>query len=120
MTATHLLSAALALLAFCVAAETLQQLSFKSGANRTGDGGRGLALQPLIWLGVGLWVIESVAWVLVLQRTPLSLAYPIMTATYATVPLGGLLLLKEPMSGRQRLGAGLIFVGVVCVGLSGL
>ena len=120
MTATHLMPVALALLAFCVAAETLQQLSFKSGANRAEGRGLALALQPLIWLGVGLWVIESVAWVLVLQRSPLSLAYPIMTATYATVPLGGLLLLREPMSARQRLGAGLIFAGVVCVGLSGL
>jgi drug/metabolite transporter (DMT)-like permease len=120
MTSPHLMPVALALLAFCVVAETLQQLSFKSAANRATGGGLGLVLQPLIWLGVGLWVIESVAWVLVLQRTLLSLAYPIMTATYATVPLGGLLLLKEPMSGRQRLGAGLIFAGVVCVGMSGL
>lgn len=120
---THLIPAALGLLAFCVIAETVQQLAFKAGTNRAGASDsvvRGVALQPLIWLGVGLWVVESIAWVLVLQRAPLSLAYPIMTASYATVPLGGLILLRERMSGRQRLGAGLIFAGVLCVGLSGL
>ncbi|WP_304165559.1 permease [Phenylobacterium aquaticum] len=123
MSETHLVPAALGLLAFCVAAETVQQLAFKTGADRASASGGpplGVALQPLIWLGVGLWAVESIAWVLVLQRAPLSLAYPIMTATYATVPLGGLILLRERMTGRQRLGAGLIFAGVLCVGLSGL
>lgn len=123
MTVHRLTPPALALLAYCVAAETIQQLSFKAGANRAGRADsipRGLALQPLIWLGVGLWVAESIGWVLVLQRAPLSLAYPIMTATYATAPLGGVLLLKESISARQRLGAGLIFAGVVCVGVSGI
>jgi len=123
MNETHLVPAALGLLAFCAVAETIQQLAFKTGADQASDRGghpARVALQPLIWLGVGLWVVESIAWVLVLQRAPLSLAYPIMTATYATVPLGGLILLRERMSGRQRLGAGLIFAGVLCVGLSGL
>lgn len=123
MTADKLAPAALGLLAFCIAAETIQQLSFKLGAGRADASPnfvRGVLLQPLIWTGVMLWAVESIAWVLVLQRAPLSMAYPIMTATYATVPLAGLLLLKETMSPRQKLGAGLIFAGVVCVGMSGI
>jgi undecaprenyl phosphate-alpha-L-ara4N flippase subunit ArnE len=122
MTAVRLVPAALGLLAFCIAAETLQQLSFKIGGTRAeGAGGfvRGLALQPLIWLGLALWVVESIAWVLVLQKSPLSMAYPVMTATYATVPLAGLVLLKEQMSRRQMLGAALIFAGVLTVGIAG-
>jgi undecaprenyl phosphate-alpha-L-ara4N flippase subunit ArnE len=114
--------AALALLAFCIVAETVQQLSFKVGggrAERAASFARGVALQPLIWLGLALWVVESIAWVLVLQKTPISLAYPVMTATYATVPLMGVLLLKERMTRRQLVGAVLIFAGVVGVGLSG-
>jgi len=54
------------------------------------------------------------------ERARLSLAYPVMTLTYACVPVAGLILLRETMSSRQKLGAALIFAGVVCVGASGL
>jgi len=122
VTAARLVPTALALLAFCIAAETVQQLAFKAGTARAEAAPgfvRGVALQPLIWLGLVLWAIESIAWVHVLQRAPLSMAYPVMTATYATVPLAGLVLLKEKMTLRQKLGALLIFGGVICVGVSG-
>ncbi|HEV2531943.1 EamA family transporter [Phenylobacterium sp.] len=122
MTAAKLVPAALALLAFCIAAETVQQLSFKVGSGKAQAAPsfvRGVLTQPLVWIGVLLWVVESIAWVLVLQRSPLSMAYPVMTLTYATVPLAGLLLLRERMTGRQMLGAGLIFSGVLLVGVSG-
>jgi undecaprenyl phosphate-alpha-L-ara4N flippase subunit ArnE len=55
----------------------------------------------------------------VLQRLPLSVAYPMMTLSYATVPMAGLFLLKERMSRRKLAGAGLIFAGVALVGLAG-
>ena len=122
MSPEKIVPAALALLGFCIACETIQQLSFKVGSGRAEQAqsfARGVALQPLIWLGLALWVIESIAWVLVLQKTPISMAYPVMTATYATVPLAGLVLLKEKMTLRQKLGALLIFGGVICVGVSG-
>jgi drug/metabolite transporter (DMT)-like permease len=110
------------LLAFCILAETVQQISFKLGAPRGADGAAWLGAMlrhPLIWAGIALWCVESVAWVLVLQRLPLTLAYPIMTLTYATVPLAGVLLLRERISRRQIAGAGLIFAGVALVGLAG-
>lgn len=122
MTAAKLVPMALGLLAFCVTAETLQQFSFKVGSGRAEGAAsfvKGVLAQPLIWLGIALWVIESIAWVLVLQKAPISMAYPLMTATYATVPLVGLLLLRERMSRRQMAGAALIFAGVLLVGLSG-
>jgi drug/metabolite transporter (DMT)-like permease len=114
--------AAAGLLAFCILAETIQQLSFKLGAVRAAEAPpRSLRIlsDPLIWAGLGLWVVESVAWVLVLQKLPLSVAYPLMTLTYATVPLAGLVVLGERMSRRRLAGAGLIFAGVVLVGLAG-
>lgn len=122
MTAARLVPAALALLAFCVTAETVQQLSFKVGTARTEGAAsavRAVLLQPLIWLGVLIWAVESIAWVLVLQKSPISVAYPVMTLTYATVPLAGVLLLRERMSRRQMIGAALIFSGVLLVGVSG-
>lgn len=122
MTAAKLIPAALGLLAFCITAETVQQLSFKIGSGKAeAHPGfvRGILLQPLIWIGILLWGVESIAWVLVLQKSPLSMAYPVMTLTYATVPLAGLVLLREKMSRRQMAGAGLIFAGVLLVGIAG-
>jgi undecaprenyl phosphate-alpha-L-ara4N flippase subunit ArnE len=114
--------AAAGLLAFCVVGETAQQISFKLGADRAGalPGWVGAILrQPLIWTGIAIWAVETTAWVLVLQRLPLSVAYPMMTLSYATVPMAGLFLLKERMSRRKLAGAGLIFAGVALVGLAG-
>lgn len=122
MMAAKLVPAALGLLAFCIVAETAQQLSFKVGSGRAeaaASFARGVIGQPLIWLGALIWVVESIAWVLVLQKSPLSMAYPVMTLTYATVPLAGLVLLRERMSRRQMLGAALIFAGVLIVGVAG-
>lgn len=123
MSGVQLAPAALALVGFCVAAETVQQLSFKAGAARAGAAetfAAGVARQPLVWLGAAIWVVESIAWVLALQRAPLSVAYPVMTLSYAAVPLAGAALLNERLSRRQLVGAGLIFCGVLSVAASGL
>ena len=111
------------LLAFCIVTEIGRELSFKAAS----DGAEGqpaylvaLALQPVLWLGIVFWFVEMVAWVLVLETTPLSLAFPIMTLTYAGVPLAGTLILKERLTPIQIAGAALVAAGVTCVGLSGL
>lgn len=111
------------LLAFCIATEIGRELSFKTAS----DGADGkpaylaaLALQPVLWAGIAFWFVEMVAWVLVLETTPLSLAFPIMTLTYAGVPLAGTLILKERLTPVQIAGAALVAAGVTCVGLSGL
>lgn len=111
------------LLAFCIATEIGRELSFKAAS----DGADGkpaylaaLAAQPVLWAGIAFWFVEMIAWVLVLETTPLSLAFPIMTLTYAGVPLAGTLILKERLTPIQIAGAALIAAGVTCVGLSGL
>jgi drug/metabolite transporter (DMT)-like permease len=116
-----LTTSALILLAFCICAETAQQLSFKAGSTKAARAphfARSLLRSPLILAGIALWVIESVAWVLVLRSVPLTVAYPIMVISYAAVPLSGVLVLGERMSPRQIVGAGLVVVGALCVGAS--
>jgi drug/metabolite transporter (DMT)-like permease len=120
---TVLVPTALGLLGFCIAAEAVQQLSFKIAADKAGRARSfvgHILRQPLVWVGVAIWMVESVVWVLVLQTTPLTQAYPVMTLSYATVPLAGVLVLKERMSRRQVAGAALILAGVACVAASGL
>jgi undecaprenyl phosphate-alpha-L-ara4N flippase subunit ArnE len=100
----------------------LRELSFKAAADQTANGEnyfQALAGRLVLWLGLTAWAVEVVAWVAVLQRAPLTLAFPIMTLTYATIPLACHWLLKERLSARQAAGAGLVAVGVICVGLAG-
>lgn len=114
--------AAIGLLGFCVLAETLQQISFKAGAARAQRArvwARAILAQPLIWAGIALWAVEGVGWVLALQRLPLSRAYPLMTLSYVTVPLAGVLLLRERMAPRQLIGAALVVAGAMLVAASG-
>lgn len=112
----------LLLLGLCVLAEIARELSFKRaalGANASASYVRGLAAQPLLWLGVALWAIEVVSWILVLEHAPLSLAYPVMTLTYAGVPLGGAWLLRERLTRAQMAGAALVALGVAIVAVAG-
>ena len=120
---TQLTVFVLALLSFCITAELARELSFKTASLRAQPQENyvlGLAKQPLLWAGIVFWAVEVVAWIVVLQHAALSLAYPIMTLTYAAIPLAGALLLKERLTRGQTLGAILVAAGVLCVALSGL
>ena len=113
----------LGLLAYCTGAEIARELCFKSaadGAQSATHYAVGLALNPLLWLGLALWTSEAVALVLALERAPLSVIYPITNLPYAGIPIAGALLFRERLSRGQMTGAALIAVGVVCVGASGL
>ncbi|HTQ37321.1 MAG TPA: hypothetical protein VMH77_09830, partial [Steroidobacteraceae bacterium] len=82
--------AAFALLAFCIVTEVIRELCFKSAARRAGGRPRryaaALLREPLVGAGILAWFVEMIAWVMVLQRVPLGIAYPVMTLTYAAVP----------------------------------
>jgi len=111
-----------ALLAFCILAEIARELCFKAGAEHaqvsTASYTMSVVRQPLVWAGIAAWAVEIVGWVMVLQQAPLGIAFPIMTITYAGVPLASRLLLKEHLNVSQIAGTALVVLGVVCVGLS--
>jgi drug/metabolite transporter (DMT)-like permease len=112
----------LALLLFCVLAEIGRELNFKA-ASLSADRRRyaaSLLSQPLLWFGLALWTAETAAWIGVLAHTRLAVAYPIITLSYAGVPLAASLMLGEPVSRRQKIGAALVTAGVLCIALSEL
>lgn len=115
-----------ALVAFCIAAETLSVLCFKRGVDKDEDSPldigfiRMVCAQPLFWLGIVFWGAELVAWIVVLERLPLSVAFPLMSLIYCTVPLAGNWFLKEPLPPRQWLATLLITAGVALVGSTGV
>lgn len=112
----------LGLLLFCVLADIGRELNFKAATMRTVPDRylSSLLLQPFLWLGFLLWAIELVAWLQVLEHTPLTIAFPIMALTYAGTPLAAGIILNETLSRGQRAGAILVAVGVMVVSLSDL
>lgn len=123
MTSPQTLSAwTIGLILFCVLAEIGTQLNFKAAADAARPESPVISLlsQPLLWLGILLWAIEAVAWLLVLEHARLAVAFPIMTLTYAGTPLAAGLVLGERLTRGQKAGAALIAVGVMVVALSDL
>lgn len=114
--------ATFAMILFCVLAEAATQLNFKAASDAARPESPVLSLfaQPLLWFGLTLWAIELVVWLLVLERAPLTIAFPIMTLTYAVTPLAARFVLQERLSRRQGLGAGLVALGVLIIALSDL
>ena len=112
----------IALLGLCVFAEVAYQLSFKAAAGHADHGryARTIVRQPLLWFGVGLWTAEIFGWILVLQRTPLAVAFPVMSLTCAFAPLASLVVFKQRMSRSQIAGAALVLIGVFSVSLARL
>ena len=110
------------LLLFCVVAEAGRELGFKIAAASAGAKEKfavSLLQEPALWIAIALGAAELVAWILVLQHTPLAIAYPIVSLAYVAVPLAGMLVLRERMTRRQAFGCILITFGATCVGLSG-
>lgn len=110
------------LLMFCVLTDIARELNFKA-ATLSADRANyvfGLLTHPFLWMGIVFWAVEGIAWLVVLEHTPLAIAFPIMALTYAGTPLAAGLVLGEQLNRGQKLGAGLVTVGVAIVALSEL
>lgn len=106
------------LIGFCVFAEAAREVCFKHAANQTAL--VEAIMKPMTWLGIIFWGIELVAWTLVLEQVPLSIAFPMMALSYIAIVLAGAFVLQEPVNIRHAVGAFLITAGVACVGATGL
>ena len=74
---------------------------------------------PLVIMGLGMYSIGAVVWLIVLSRVNLSYAYPMIAMTYVLIPLAAWLVLHEPPIPLIRwIGMGIIIVGVVLVARS--
>ena len=110
------------LILLCVALEITLELCYKIAANKAAliDDRLVTALkQPQAWLGMCLWLAETLIWVRVLETTPLSLAYPLMSLVYVGIPLASRVVLKEHLTPRHLLASGLIAAGVAVIAAKG-
>ena len=116
------------LMFFVVALNVCGHVFLKVGMNQVGQvGGRPLpefslnAISNLyVLMGLAGYVSSVAGYIVVLSRTQLSIAYPIlMSSGYAFVVLISFLWLKEPFNVLKWAGIFLIFTGVLLVSVKG-
>jgi len=114
----------LAILALTIGLEVAGQLCFKIGlgglssAESSKAVWRKVATTPLIWLGVVTYAIELGAWLFVLSRLPLSVAFPAASFSYCGIALASRFVLNEPISRQRWFGTVLVAVGVAIVSMT--
>lgn len=74
-----------------------------------------LATSPLLLLGLAVFGLSALLWLIALMRAELSFAYPFLSLSYVIVLLGGALLFSEQITLPRLLGFGLIITGLVIV-----
>lgn len=104
--------------------DTGGQLAFKAAAGdpNAGDGfarWKHMAMRPWIWIGIGCYVMEFLAWIAFLSLLPLSQAILLGSINMVAVMIAGRLLFGEKLSSLRVAGIVLVTLGVAIVGVGG-
>ncbi|MBE0447654.1 MAG: hypothetical protein IBX64_06085 [Actinobacteria bacterium] len=102
------------------------QFLLKAGMNQVGRIGAGDAVyyktmllkalfHPYVVMGLTLYVISSISWLIVLSRVNLSFAYPFAGLGYVIIMFISWHFLHEPVSAVRLIGAILISIGVIFI-----
>ncbi|MFN0316852.1 MAG: SMR family transporter [Burkholderiales bacterium] len=104
------------------------QLLLKAGTNRIGTFSfstenilpisAAVATQPHILLGLACYGISVVVWIMALSRTPVSVAYPMLSIGYVVNAFGAWYLFGEAVTPMRLVGTGIIILGVFIVARS--
>jgi drug/metabolite transporter (DMT)-like permease len=119
----------LPLILLCVFINTAAQILLKQGMNQLGHFDFSLptilnlltkiAFNPYIISGMFCYVASVFAWLLVLSRTPVSYAYPMISLGYITTCLAAVILFDEVLTLPRIVGIFVIIAGVYLVSRSG-
>ncbi|MEJ0070479.1 MAG: EamA family transporter [Pseudomonadota bacterium] len=71
-----------------------------------------LALNLYIWAAVALYGAATLLWIFLLQREPLSRAYPFVALRFVVVPALAWLLLNEEITPFYLAGTALVLAGI--------
>lgn len=70
---------------------------------------------PLVLIGLILYALAAIAWLVVLSRVNLSFAYPLLGISYVIILVLSKVILHEQVSPLRWLGAVVIAIGVVVI-----
>lgn len=119
----------IALLLVSVAFATAGQLTLKAameaigriGTAQVSEAGQTLARavkEPLLWIGLILFGVSALFWLVVLSRVPLSLAYPFVGISYVVVVALARFFFNEHVPPLRWIGVSVIAVGIALIGVS--
>lgn len=99
------------------------QVMLKHGMTRAAVGAeeRGTSLvasaigNGWVWLGLALFGISALAWMLTLSRVPLNIAYPFNALGYLAILAASVLVLHEKANAWTVLGSAMVVGGLVVV-----
>ena len=74
--------------------------------------------EPRLWLGLTLFGVSALFWLVVLSRVDLSVAYPFVGLSYIIVVLFSRIFLNEHVTALRWLGVVIVAVGISIIGLS--
>lgn len=105
------------------------QLTLKSAMDEIGRIGRAevrapletvlkAAKEPRLWIGLFLFGISALFWLVVLSRVPLSVAYPFVGVSYILVVLFSRLILHEHVPLLRWVGVAVVAAGIAVIGFS--
>jgi drug/metabolite transporter (DMT)-like permease len=75
-------------------------------------------VSPIVWLGLFIYGASAMAWLGVLARLDLSLAYPFVALGLVLTCFFGVLVFHEPLGTLKLAGVALVVIGVLLIGLS--
>lgn len=92
------------------------QLCQKQATRPANAGERGAHIA--LWLGLALLALGGgmLVWLVVLQRLPVGIAYPMLSLNFVWVTLAAKVFWRENVASHHWLGVGLIITGIVILG----
>jgi drug/metabolite transporter (DMT)-like permease len=102
--------------------ETLCQISLKFAGDTIGafrlDRLSVLAAisTPWLWIAVGCYLGAFLAWMMILNQSTLSSAYPTSAIVFVSVIVASALVFDEPVHWEKALGSAIIVVGILLLG----
>jgi multidrug transporter EmrE-like cation transporter len=76
------------------------------------------AREPYLWLGLSLFGVSALFWLVVLSRVPLSVAYPFVGLSYIVIVAFARVVLHEAVPPLRWVGVLVVATGIAIVGLS--
>lgn len=105
------------------------QLTLKSAMEKVGRIGsaeasapiatiKKVASEPLLWVGLFLFGVSAVFWLVVLSHVPLSVAYPVVGLSYILIVALARFVLHETVPALRWAGVLVVALGIGIIGLS--
>ena len=119
----------LVLLLISISLAVVGQLTLKSAMDEVGRIGGDevrkpvstitrVAKEPKLWIGLTIFGLSSVFWLVVLSRVDLTVAYPMVGLSYIVVVAMGRFLFHEHVPALRWVGVSVIALGIAMIGLS--